>query len=99
MEGTKYTTKQSVMQRAQELVKAKVTFGQLDISGRLSNRNKGDLGQIIEEGWYGYIPNNDAEPDFPEAGVELKVSPYKKTGNGVSAKERLVCDIINFSGM
>ena len=92
-----YPTKESVMRRAQELVDARKPFGELDVSNRLLNRrNKGDLGQIIEEGWYGYCPNNDAEPDFAEAGVELKVSPYKKTGNGVSAKERLVCDIINY---
>lgn len=96
MPNIDYPTKDSVLRRAQELVDAKITFRALDISGRLSERNKGDLGQIIEEGWYGYCPNNDAEPDFAEAGVELKVSPYKYTRNGVSAKERLVCDIINY---
>lgn len=96
MASCTYPTKDSVMRRAQELVKARKTFGELDISNRLSNSNKGDLGQIVEEGWYGYRPNNDAEPDFAEAGVELKVSPYKNTRNGVSAKERLVCDIINY---
>ncbi len=96
MPNISYPTKESVMRKAQELVEAGVTFGELDVSGRLSERNKGDLGQIVEEGWYGYHPNNDAEPDFAEAGVELKVSPYKITNNGVSAKERLVCDIINY---
>ena len=96
MPNSNYTTKESVMRRAQELVNARVPFGELDENGRLSTRNKGDLGQIIEESWYEYSPNNDAEPDFPEAGVELKVSPYKYTKNGVSAKERLVCDIINY---
>ena len=91
-----YPTKESVMRRAQELVAARRPFGALDVSNRLSDSNKGDLGQIIEEGWYGHSPNSDAEPDFVEAGVELKVSPYKYTRNGVSAKERLVCDIINY---
>lgn len=96
MPNADYPTKESVMRRAQELVDARIPFGMLDVSGRLSGRNKGDLGQIVEEGWYGYKPNNNAEPDFAEAGVELKVSPYKHTRNGVSAKERLVCDIINY---
>lgn len=96
MSEADYPTKESVIRRAQELVDARITFGELDFSGRLSAKNKGDLGQIVEEGWYGYSPNNDAEPDFPEAGVELKVSPYKLTRNGVSAKERLVCNIINY---
>lgn len=96
MPNNEYPTKESVMKRAQELVDAQITFGKLDASGRLSDRNKGDLGQIVEEEWYGYKPNSNAEPDFAEAGVELKVSPYKLTRNGVSAKERLVCDIINY---
>lgn len=96
MPNATYPTKESVMRRAQQLVDAAIPFGTLDVSGRLSSRNKGDLGQIIEEEWFGYKPNSDAEPDFAEAGVELKVSPYKMTRNGVSAKERLVCDIINY---
>ena len=96
MKGTKYTTKEAVMQRAQELVDARITFGELDKDGHIAGSNKGDLGQVIEANWYGYLPNNDKEPDFPEAGVELKVSPYKKTSRGYSAKERLVCDIINY---
>ena len=96
MPSGSYTTKESVMRRAQELVDARISFGKLNASGPLSKNNKGELGQIIEECWYGYTPNNDAEPDFAEAGVELKVSPYKNTSKGVSAKERLVCDIINY---
>ena len=96
MANVEYRTKEAVLRRAQELVDAKISFGDLDVNGRLSTRNKGDLGQIVEESWYQYSPNNDAEPDFPEAGVELKVSPYKYTRNGVSAKERLVCDVINY---
>ncbi|KGX87013.1 Sau3AI family type II restriction endonuclease [Pontibacillus litoralis] len=60
--------------------------------------NKGGLGQLIEENHFGYKLNSDSEPDFPEAGVELKVTPYKintKKGNKV-AKERLVLSIINY---
>ena len=93
----KYRTKKEVMQKAQELVDCGYTFGQLDVGGRLNNNNKGDLGQIIEEGWFDYKPNSDSDPDFAEAGVELKVSPYKNTSRGISAKERLVCDIINYT--
>ena len=66
MENQNYPTKESVMKRAQELVEERITFGTLDVSGRLSERNKGDLGQIVEEGWYGYSPNSDAAPDFAE---------------------------------
>lgn len=94
--SVKYPNKTAVMKRAQELADAKISFGSLDGYARLSKTNKGDLGQIIEESWFEYKPNSDKDPDFKEAGVELKVSPYKQTKNGVSAKERLVCDIINY---
>ena len=96
MANRSYPDKKSVMKRAQELVDAKLPFGDLDGYDRLSKKNKGDLGQTIEESWFGYSINSDKEPDFKEAGVELKVTPYKITRNGVSAKERLVCNIINY---
>ncbi len=41
--------------------------------------------------------NSDSEPDFMPAGIELKVTPYRKLKNGkLSAKERLVLNIIDF---
>lgn len=60
-------------------------------------RNKGNLGQIIEEKFFHYECNSDSRPDFHEAGVELKVTPYKKNKNGtVSAKERLILTMIDY---
>ena len=67
---------------------------------RLSHENKkrkGGLGELIEERYFHYQANNDSRPDFPEAGVELKVSPYKKNKNGsISAKERLIITMIDY---
>jgi DNA mismatch repair protein MutH len=61
------------------------------------NNNKGGFGHTIEEELFEYAPNPDAEPDFKEANIELKVTPYKKNKNGTfSAKERLVLNIINY---
>lgn len=60
-------------------------------------RNKGNLGQIIEEKFFHYECNSDARPDFAEAGVELKVTPYKINKNGsLSAKERLILTMIDY---
>lgn len=59
---------------------------------------KGRLGQIIEKHYFGYGLNSNAKADFEEAGIELKVTGYKKlkkTGLP-SPKERLVLNIINF---
>ena len=59
--------------------------------------NKGGLGQLIEKYLFGMENNNNSEPDFISAGIELKVTPYKKLKNGkLSAKERLVLNIIDF---
>lgn len=62
-----------------------------------NKKNKGNLGQIIEERFFHYACNSDSRPDFPEAGVELKVSPYKLGANGKkSAKERLILTMIDY---
>ncbi len=93
MEGTQYTTKESILKRAQEI--KGIPLGDIDTTGRLAT-GKGAIGTVIEESWFGYSPNSESEPDFPEAGVELKVTPYIRGKNGIRAKERLVCNIINY---
>lgn len=93
MEGTDYKTKEDVLKRAQEAVG--IPLKDIDQTGRL-NTGKGAIGTVLEESWFGYTPNSESEPDFPEAGVELKATPYLKTRSGIRAKERLVCNIINY---
>lgn len=61
-------------------------------------RNKGNLGQIIEASFFHYACNNDSRADFCEAGVELKVTPYRINKNGsLSAKERLILTMIDYN--
>lgn len=93
MEGTQYVTKESILRRAQEI--KGIPLRDVDKTGRLAT-GKGAIGTVIEESWFGYTPNSESEPDFPEAGVELKVTPYLRGKNGIRAKERLVCNIINY---
>lgn len=94
MEGTKYSTKEEILKRAQEAIN--IPLKDIDKTGRLST-GKGAVGSIIEESWFGYSINSESEPDFPEAGVELKVTPYIIGKKGeIRAKERLVCNIINY---
>ncbi|WP_314126126.1 MutH/Sau3AI family endonuclease [Segatella maculosa] len=58
---------------------------------------KGNLGQLLESAFFNYAPNSKAEPDFMEAGVELKSTPLKTTKKGaLVSKERLVLNIINY---
>lgn len=74
------------------------TFGEIDTNGRINNlKAKGHLGQIIEESFFGYEINSNAEADFAHLGIELKVTPIKQNKNKtISAKERLVLNIINY---
>lgn len=73
LKGTKYTSKEELIKRALEI--KGIPLKDIDSTGRLST-GKGAIGTVVEESWFGYSPNSDAEPDFPEAGVELKVTPY-----------------------
>ena len=93
MEGSAYKTKASVLKRAREAIGKPLK--EVDKTGRLET-GKGAIGTVIEESWFGYKPNSESEPDFPEAGVELKVIPYILNNKGIRAKERLVCNIIDY---
>lgn len=62
-----------------------------------NKKRKGGLGELIEERFFHYECNNDSRPDFDKAGVELKVTPYKKNNNGsLVAKERLIITMIDY---
>ena len=65
---------------------------------RVNNpRYKGGMGTLIEEHYFGYKPNSIQEPDFVDAGVELKVTPFERTKKGgIRAGERLVITMISY---
>jgi DNA mismatch repair protein MutH len=72
------------------------TFGEI-AEGTEGIISKGTFGQMIEKKAFEYDVNNKSEPDFVEAGIELKVTPFKRNKNNTfSAKERLVLGIINY---
>lgn len=77
------------------LVRETTTYGSSDVTE--TKRSKGNLGQIIEEKFFHYKRNNDSRADFYEAGVELKVTPYKISPTGAyTAKERLILTMIDY---
>lgn len=58
---------------------------------------KGGFGQFLEEVYFGKKNDSLPQPDFPKAGLELKIAPLKKTQKSqVHAKERVVLGIINY---
>lgn len=74
------------------------TFGYFGLDGSYNFKNKGGLGGFVEEHIFGIPANNDSNPDFIDAGIELKVTPVKKNNNDTfSSKERLVLNMINYN--
>lgn len=76
------------------------SFKELDRLNLLSTlkNDKGILGKVVETGFYGYPLNNKAEADFPNLGIELKVSGFKSLQKGGwSAKERISLSQINYN--
>ena len=62
-----------------------------------SGRGKGNLGDLVEQEYFGIHPGNISAPDFIEAGVELKTTPLKRVGKSFRAKERLVLQMIKYN--
>lgn len=94
-----YRSADEVLKRAKEIYKYNHhPFKTLDINQRLkSGGNKGNLGQIVEEGWFDIAVNSRHEKDFPEADLELKLIPYLRSQKSdLRGKERLVVSMINY---
>lgn len=81
-----------------ELQKMKVnTFKENNYDKNADEFNKAFFGHLFETDVFGMNINSYSRPDFEEAGIELKVTPYKKNqDNTLSAKERLVLNIIDY---
>jgi DNA mismatch repair protein MutH len=80
------------------------TFGEIseDILGMATDeraRSKHGAANVIEEGYFGIPINSSPAPDFPKAGIELKVTPLKLTGGDelVRPKERLVLSMVDYN--
>ncbi len=69
----------------------------LNIKNEERKNYKGKLGQLVEEKYFNYRCNSSKDADFKEAGVELKVTPYKINKNGnIVAKERVSLTMIDY---
>lgn len=82
-----------------EVVSAKGNVSSDAVEAYANKLRKGGLGNLLEEVYFGYKANSNQEADFPEAGVELKATPYEVTQKGeLRAGERLVLTMINYDG-
>lgn len=80
-----------------EVIQQKKNIPNEAIGAYADKLNKGTLGNLLEEVYFGYKNNSRQEPDFPEAGVELKTTPYEvKKDGSLRAGERLVITNIGY---
>jgi DNA mismatch repair protein MutH len=70
----------------------------VNLPGEIENqKNRGNLGLLIENYYFEISPGSSQAPDFPEAGLELKTTGVLKSSDGTyKAKERLVLKMINY---
>ena len=93
-EANRHLKKEEILKITNECLHK--TFGDLGLSS-INKSNKGGLGAFVEENVFKYPANSDDNPDFIDAGIELKVTPVKKNQDGTfSSKERLVLNMINY---
>lgn len=60
-------------------------------------KDRGKIGTLVERYYFKHKPPNDHNPDFKDAGVELKVTGVLKGKDGkYVGKERLVLTMINY---
>jgi DNA mismatch repair protein MutH len=86
----------SIIDYAKEL-KGLTLRAACEIEDEYKIKDKGGYGKTTEKYYFKYEPNSDAEPDFKEAGLELKCSPLKELKRGgYNSKERLVLNIIDY---
>lgn len=64
---------------------------------KFSERSKGRWGTFLEERFFAYKANSNPEPDFEDAGVELKTTCIDYRSKGPTAGERLVLTMISFT--
>lgn len=89
------TSAQSILDYARLLLGK--TLKEVHPEATTQNVGLGRLGIAVEKYHFCNMPNSNAEPDFLEAGIELKCTPLKLLNDGSTvAKERLVLNVINY---
>ncbi len=94
MRSSKKWTKEEIENKSKELI-GKKAYEVLTTKHR--GNNKGSIGMAVETDVFNIANNSDRNPDFKEAGIELKVIPLKRTSkNTLVPKERMVLTMIDY---
>ena len=94
-------TKEELMKKAKWLIgktleEVNEAIQESDSASRVLT--KGDVGYVIEKGFFGIHKNSDANPDIEHLGIEVKTCPlkYNKDKTRLTIKEPLSLNIINY---
>ena len=90
------TSVREIYGHAQKLVGLSLAEAVPDREIQENQKNRGDLGSLVERHYFEHQPPNNRDPDFAEAGVELKTTGVRRSRGKYSAKERLVLTMINY---
>lgn len=71
------------------------TFGEID-QHETPETIKSYHGYVVERSIFEYEPNSNPFPDLDWLDLEIKSTPMRETNRGLSSKERLVLNIINY---
>lgn len=71
------------------------TFGEID-QHQTPETIKSYHGYIVERSIFEYEPNSNPFPDLDWLDLEIKSTPMRETNKGLTSKERLVLNIINY---
>jgi DNA mismatch repair protein MutH len=86
----------AIYEHAQKLIGVSLAEAVPNRDIQENQKNRGDLGSLVERYYFEHQPPNNHDPDFAEAGVELKTTGVRLAKGGYSAKERLVLTMINY---
>lgn len=88
------SNEKSILKYAKQLVGKSIAEILAGTDKRVDIKNKGIIGTIIEEFYFGIKPNTSPLPDFEKVGIELKIIPLVQQTRKIAVKERTkVCSI------
>ena len=90
------TSVDSIFEYSKGLVGKSLREALDDLHISTNSAHKGDLGTLVQVLYFGLTKDNLREPDFRDAGLELKTTGVVLRKGVLTAKERLVLSMIDF---
>jgi DNA mismatch repair protein MutH len=98
-----HTDENSILARARMLKGKTIRYVEQhspNAKEKINLKDKGNVGNFIQKNWFGIPVNNSPEPDFEEAGIELKGCPIANLKRkGLKTDERTKICQINYKAL